>query len=466
MAAQFPAGWRPDLVALWLNYTGVPDWVWSAPVPIVGLATDWNLLWHEYRQVLPFCDAVLTDEPGVDVLARAGIDRAGPAVLYGAAPDSLGSSNTAERDIDVLFVGNLHPAVQRERLPWLARLAKLAERRNVVIRTGISGDECRVLMARSRVAFNRSVRSEANMRAFEAAAAGALLFQEAGNRELPGIFAEGRECVYYGDEDLEERLEHFLDHEDERRAIAEAARVKVGSYTFSALLMKALTELWETDREGLLERARRRVLGRGRRDGDRPLDNTTGADASLLAPSPEGEGRGEGSVASQTLAFSFVKAESDRRTPALSCGGWFDSTGVMPRSAPHPSPLPRERELVLTKTRPSEPGHQLLGEGLPTPPECLTAGLLPSECAPRAQTPFKAGRTTSAGDLRSGAPSGSGDPRRTREVSADADGDVAFTLFGEGVACALSSPPDNYGEGVAGALSSPQPAFGEGVACA
>ena len=32
-------------------------------------------------------------------------------------------------------------------------------------------------MARSRVAFNRSVWSEANMRAFEAAAAGALLFQ-------------------------------------------------------------------------------------------------------------------------------------------------------------------------------------------------------------------------------------------------------------------------------------------------
>ncbi len=83
VAAQFPAGWRPDLVALWLNYTGVPDCLWSAPVPIVGLATYWNLLWHEYRQVLPFCDASLTDGPGVDALAHAGIDRARPAILYG-----------------------------------------------------------------------------------------------------------------------------------------------------------------------------------------------------------------------------------------------------------------------------------------------------------------------------------------------------------------------------------------------
>ena len=155
-------------------------------------------------------------------------------------PDTLGGSNASERDIDVLFVGNLHPAVQRERLPWLARLAKLADRRNVVIRTGISPDGCRALMARSRVAFNRSVRSEANMRAFEAASAGALLFQEAGNCELPRIFAEGRECVYYGEDDLQERLEHFLDHEGERRAIAEAAQAKVGAFTFSALLMKGL----------------------------------------------------------------------------------------------------------------------------------------------------------------------------------------------------------------------------------
>jgi glycosyltransferase involved in cell wall biosynthesis/tetratricopeptide (TPR) repeat protein len=144
----------------------------------------------------------------------------------------------------VLFVGNLHPAVQRERLSWLARLAKLARRWNVVIRTGIPGAENRALLARTRVAFNRS---EANMRAFEAAAAGALLFQEAGNRELPNIFADRRECVYYREDDLEDLLEHYLAHEDERRAIAEAARVKVASYTFPALLVRALEELCEPD---------------------------------------------------------------------------------------------------------------------------------------------------------------------------------------------------------------------------
>jgi glycosyltransferase involved in cell wall biosynthesis len=85
------------------------------------------------------------------------------------------------------------------------------------------------------------------MRAFEAAAAGALLFQEASNRELPEIFADRRECVYYREDDLEELLEHYLAHEDERRAIAEAARAKVASYSFPTLLVRALEELWKPD---------------------------------------------------------------------------------------------------------------------------------------------------------------------------------------------------------------------------
>src|SRR5437868_5336515 len=87
------------------------------------------------------------------------------------------------------YGGSLHPAVQGERLPWLGRLARFAERYRVVIRGGVFGDDYRALLRRARVVFNRSVRGEANRRAFEALAGGALLFQEAENRELPGLLA-------------------------------------------------------------------------------------------------------------------------------------------------------------------------------------------------------------------------------------------------------------------------------------
>src|SRR6516164_1824367 len=53
LCARLPEGWRPDFVALWLPYTAVPACLWSAPLPLVGLAADWNLLWHGYRPLLP-----------------------------------------------------------------------------------------------------------------------------------------------------------------------------------------------------------------------------------------------------------------------------------------------------------------------------------------------------------------------------------------------------------------------------
>src|SRR5712664_3399158 len=52
VCARLPQAWRPDLVVLYLPYTRIPEWLWSAPVPIVGLAADWNLLYSNYRHCL------------------------------------------------------------------------------------------------------------------------------------------------------------------------------------------------------------------------------------------------------------------------------------------------------------------------------------------------------------------------------------------------------------------------------
>jgi GT2 family glycosyltransferase len=146
------------------------------------------------------------------------------------------------RDIDVLFVGNLHPAVQRERLAWLGRLAGLGRRFRVAVETGVFGDDYRRLLARARVVFNRSVRGECNRRAFEAAA-GALLFSEARNPEVPAHFRDRAECVCYGDDNLEELLTYYLEHEDERRALAEAGRARVQEYRFEDLWQRQVAQI-------------------------------------------------------------------------------------------------------------------------------------------------------------------------------------------------------------------------------
>ena len=171
----------------------------EAPSPIMELVCE--LLGHLEEHGIR-----LAWENGLDA---GSFDQARASNLYGLEHPFRQAPAAPERDIDILFVGNLHPAVQRERLPWLARLARLAGRWRVAIRTGVLGEDYRALLARARVVFNRSIRGEANLRTFEAMTAGALLFQEEGNREVARLFEEGKDYVSYTEENLEERLEYF-----------------------------------------------------------------------------------------------------------------------------------------------------------------------------------------------------------------------------------------------------------------
>src|SRR5438132_2156957 len=264
---RLPRDWQPDFIALYLPYTGIPACLWAAPVPVVGLGADWNLLWHWYRHCLPRCDLVLTDVAGVEAMRAEGMEHGRVANLFGLA-ESLaehkdqrsevrGQGSEEERDIDILFVGNLHSAVQSERLGWLGRLARLSGHRRVLIKQGLFGAEYRKLLSRARIVFNRSIRGECNKRVFEAATVGALLFQERGNREIQEYFQDRKECVLYDEDNLEALLEYYLDHEEERRCIAEAARRRVREFTFERLWQKHL-RLIEAEWEGMAERCRAR----------------------------------------------------------------------------------------------------------------------------------------------------------------------------------------------------------------
>ena len=254
---RLPDGWRPDVVVLSLAYQSVPGWLWSAPVPLVVLAADAPLQWHWYRRALPHVERVLADAPTVARLVRQGIAHARPANLFGLAATFLEERPEEDRPTDILFIGNTHPAVQRQRLSWLGRLARLRGRWNVHIDTNVFGDEYIAQLRRARIVFNRSTRGECNRRVFEAAACGALLFQESTNVEVPALFRDRQECVFYNDDNLESLLEYYLEHEDERRAIAAAARARVADFTFEKLWGQTLAEV-EADLPALRERARQR----------------------------------------------------------------------------------------------------------------------------------------------------------------------------------------------------------------
>ena len=259
LARQFPSDWQPDCLVLWLSYNSIPPKLWNAPIPIIGLGADWNLHWHLYLQLWKRCEAGFTDGPGVELFQRAGLSHVRPANLYGLGPSFLKAPNADRpRDIDVLFVGNLNPAIHRRRLHWLGRLAQLSRRWNIVIRTGIFGDEYRNLLSRSKIVFNHSIRGECNQRVFEAVAAGALLLQERGNTEVPLFLQPGNEYAEYDDETLETVIETYMSDESGRHTIAQAARSRLPGFSFTAFWERALASL-EPEWEAIQAQAQRRA---------------------------------------------------------------------------------------------------------------------------------------------------------------------------------------------------------------
>lgn len=103
------------------------------------------------------------------------------------------------------------------------------------------------VLAGARIAVNRhiDVAEDAanNMRLYEATGVGTLLLTDA-KRNLAELFEPGHEVVAYANEnDLVDKLRHFLAHEDERAAIARAGQARTLREHTYAHRMRELSEL-------------------------------------------------------------------------------------------------------------------------------------------------------------------------------------------------------------------------------
>lgn len=100
----------------------------------------------------------------------------------------------------------------------------------------------------SRVALNRHIGAAEeyanNMRLYEATGVGTLLLTDA-KRNLAELFEPGREVVTYADDDeLVAQIEHYLQHDEERRAIAVAGQQRtLREHTYRSRLEEVLAFL-------------------------------------------------------------------------------------------------------------------------------------------------------------------------------------------------------------------------------
>jgi hypothetical protein len=211
-------------------------------------------------------DLITTSFPHfVTRFRKAGIDAAYLKIAFdervldrlrarGVDPDPA-----VARPYGLSFVGGLDPTVHGE---GVALLERLAARLPLDVwgygaRTGPGsyqgeawGLEMYEVLAHSRISLNRHIDVAEghanNMRLFETTGVGALLLTESAPN-LADLFAPGEEVVAYDDEDdLVEKIEHYLEHDDERIAIAAAGqRRTLGEHTYRQLMAELAAILEE-----------------------------------------------------------------------------------------------------------------------------------------------------------------------------------------------------------------------------
>jgi len=157
----------------------------------------------------------------------------------------------AERPHAVAFVGGLDPTVHREGVALLERLVERVplELWGYGVPPSLQahhhgeafGLEMYEVLARSRISLNRHIDVAEghanNMRLFETTGIGALLLTESAPN-LADLFAPGEEVVAYeSEDDLVEKIEHYLRNDDERVAIAAAGqRRTLEQHTYRRLM--------------------------------------------------------------------------------------------------------------------------------------------------------------------------------------------------------------------------------------
>jgi tetratricopeptide (TPR) repeat protein len=244
IAALFPDGWRPDVFLHWsLEYNPAPIGIEEADCLTVATIGDWNLGGQAVQIVGGAFDLLIADRNGCARLRKAGFENVLYVPLWGYDPNLHRPLPEVERDLDIVMVGNFNHEVQRERSRWLARVAKLSQYYRICLTSNVYGEEYVHLLNRARIVFNRSIRGEINMRVYESLACGALLFNESDNAEIGDLLTDRVHCVLYDEQNLEQLLEYYLTHPEERESIARAGNEKIAPYTYEHIYRRIYAEV-------------------------------------------------------------------------------------------------------------------------------------------------------------------------------------------------------------------------------
>ena len=243
----WPAGWEPDLV-VGISKGGIalrvlPD---AITCPSVLLSIDTWQSPGDFVDAQQYDFVFAAQREAVERLRAAGASNVEWLPL--AANPNAHFPVDIETDLDIAFVGRIVLPVHRIRHELLNRLEESV---SSFLFTQAYGDEVCEVVSRGRLAFNHAAVRDVNMRIFELMAMRrpVLTNRDSEHNGLLELFEDGKHLIVYdGADDVVEKARYYLDHDDQREAIAQAG---------FELVMAQHTYLHRVDT--ILEAVRKRV---------------------------------------------------------------------------------------------------------------------------------------------------------------------------------------------------------------
>ncbi len=204
--------------------------------PSAFWAVDTHLVFDRCREKAPRFDVVFAAQrDGVDLLHQIGVNTASWLPL--ACDPEIHRKHDLPKQYDVAFVGNVFPGPRADLLTLIQR-----RYRNSFVGNRYF-DEMAQTYSAARIAFNRSIRNDVNMRVFEAVACGSLLMtNDLADNGLAELFRDGVHLATYREpQDLLDKLAFYLDRESTRERIAAAGRAEaVAKHTYAHRMEQVL----------------------------------------------------------------------------------------------------------------------------------------------------------------------------------------------------------------------------------
>lgn len=236
----------------------MPCELYKSPYPLIAFVCESNVRYHLIRQYCDIFDYVILDvEDLYDCLYREGVRNIAYRNWWGFHPKYHQKIiDFDEKDIDLLFIGNLNSDVQEERGRILFEIASHGFE-NAMITTGVYEKDYCNLLNRAKIIYNLNVRGEINMRSFEAPAVGALMLVDE-NDNIKKYYIPGKDCVTYergNISDIISKVEFYLKNDSERICIAKNGYETVQKYTYQSILNNIIDSILNRiDFKGIISR--------------------------------------------------------------------------------------------------------------------------------------------------------------------------------------------------------------------